>query len=107
MTAVNFEVTLERAHDTVTLRLRGDFDIAGVPRVAEARDQALADAPSSLVVDLTAVDFIDSSGLKFLLDTERRVRETPCRLSIRPPRGPAMTVFTVTGADRLLPFAQD
>ncbi len=107
MTAVNFAVDLERDGDAVTIRLSGEIDIAVLARVREVRAEALGLAPTHLVLDLAAVEFIDSSGLKFLLETDRELRDTPCRLSIRRPRAAAMRVFRLTGADRQLPFTDD
>ena len=104
MTAVNFAVDLDRDGTAVTMRLTGELDIATVTRVREAYAEALEHAPTSLVIDLAGVEFIDSSGLKFLIEADRALRETLCELRIRRPPAAAMRVFTVTGADRHLPF---
>ena len=60
--------------------------------------------PGNLLIDLRGVEFVDSSGLKFLLQTERAARNQGCQLSLFRPQGNAMRVFVITGADQHLPF---
>jgi len=105
VSAVNFAVGLEQDDGVATLRLSGELDIAVIERLREVRDRALADGPASLVIDLSEVEFIDSSGLKFLLESDRLLRPSACELSLRRPGPAAMKVFSITGVDQHLPFA--
>lgn len=50
----------------IVLRPSGDLDLATVDRFRASVDTALAQAPQALVVDLAAVDFLDSSGIAVL-----------------------------------------
>ncbi|MBN9107687.1 MAG: STAS domain-containing protein [Pseudonocardia sp.] len=49
----------------------GDVDLAGAGRVGTAVGQALARRPAALVVDMSAVTFLDSSGLDQLVEARR------------------------------------
>jgi anti-anti-sigma factor len=53
--------------------------------------------PATLVVDLRSVSFLDSSGVRALLDTERRVRETGGRFEVVAEPGPARRTLEVAG----------
>ena len=53
------------------LRLSGDLDFRVVESTRLALQQALAQAQDGLVVDLSAVDFIDSSGVSVLTEAAR------------------------------------
>ena len=64
----------------------------------------LAERPSRLLLDLREVEFVDSSGLKFLIDTLAISHEDGWRLEIYKPSQRAMRVFEVTGAIEHLPF---
>ncbi|MFB9741197.1 STAS domain-containing protein [Pseudonocardia sulfidoxydans] len=49
----------------------GDVDLAGAGRLGAAVGQALEARPAALVVDLSGVTFLDSSGLDQLVEARR------------------------------------
>jgi anti-anti-sigma factor len=76
----------------VVIAPEGELDFA---RVGEFRD-ALSRADRSgvsIVVDLSSVSFIDSSGLGALVDLYSRVRRGNRRLAVVAPRGTAPAVL--------------
>lgn len=99
----NFTATLhqERGGRSV-LELAGELDLATAPGLAKA----IADASGSghVLVDLSRLVFIDSSGLRVLLDAARSAQSDGWRLELR--RGPetVQRVFTLSSTERLLPF---
>jgi anti-anti-sigma factor len=99
-----FDVQIEQAPTGVTVRIRGDIDIATIRSLEDARERVLAAAPRSVLIDLRAVGFVDSSGLKFLLETLARSQQNGWTLQLLRPADTAMKVFTITGADKHLPF---
>lgn len=58
--------------DTVILDVAGDLDSFTAPRFQTAAEQALADRPAALVLDLSAVEFMASAGLTVLVDLDRQ-----------------------------------
>lgn len=61
-----------REPGAAVIRLRGELDLAGAPRLAEAvREQARDGEP--VVLDMSEVTFIDSTGVRTLLDAARAV----------------------------------
>jgi anti-sigma B factor antagonist len=81
----------------------GEVDIATSPQLR----QALAARPAAgelLLVDLTSVAFMDSSGLAVLLDLHADVTASGGRLAIVCPPGPVRLLFEVTGVDTELPL---
>lgn len=99
-----FKVVVDRRQSDVELRVIGEIDIATIKQLEEARDGAFADDPGTVVVDLSRVGFLDSSGLKFLLQTNELAQELGCELRIVRPAENVMKVFILTGADQRLPF---
>lgn len=88
------------------LALSGELDLATVPRVERAVDATLAGGAGTLTVDLSALRFIDSSGLRLFVVLHQRAAVEGWTLSlIRPPER-AMKVFTVSGLEENLPFAE-
>jgi anti-anti-sigma factor len=99
-----FEVEVAQLRAGVKLTVRGEIDIDTVRRLVRAREQALTGRPEWMVIDLGGVSFIDSSGLKFLLETQALSQRESWRLQLLKPADTAMRVFAITGADRHLPF---
>ena len=60
--------------DTGILVLDGELSIGTGVRIPLAVDEQLRDARTRLVIDLSAVEFIDSSGLSLLLNAQRRIQ---------------------------------
>ena len=71
----SFRVEVSRDGDNARLRLTGELDLDTTP-ILQAEIAALRETGSrSLVLDLTGLDFIDSSGLHCILDgTPSRAR---------------------------------
>jgi anti-anti-sigma factor len=89
------------------LTLVGELDIATTPRLEQAIDAALKDAPAELVVDLRQLSFLDSSGLRQFIVLADRATEEGWRLVLVRPGPPALSVFQITRAEENLPFVDE
>ena len=84
------------------IRLTGEFDLAGVAAFETALEREALPMGDPIVVDMRALTFIDSSGLRSVLSADSRVQSEGKRLVIV--RGPERVtkVLEVTGVeDRL------
>ena len=83
--------------DRLVISLRGELDLATAPALASQLDEAGSDGFQELVVDLSGLDFMDSTGLSVLLAAQRAADSKRHGFSLR--RGPAQVqrVFEVTG----------
>ena len=61
-----FSLTIEQLGDTCLIRASGDLDMSTADRLSSALDAAQGDEVTTLL-DLSAVNFIDSAGLRVLL----------------------------------------
>ncbi|GAA4574012.1 STAS domain-containing protein [Planotetraspora kaengkrachanensis] len=69
-------VTVEPAHQQVTVRVRGEIDIATADHLQHILDAALQEAQvSRLEVDMSGVRFMDCSGLRALLHAKERLEK--------------------------------
>ena len=94
----------ERRDDELVIALAGELDLNGTPRVSRALARAEATDVSRVVLDLSSLEFIDSSGLRLIAAAEVRSRNGGDRLAlIRGPR-PVHRVFELTGIAERLPF---
>ncbi|MFN8123781.1 MAG: STAS domain-containing protein [Thermoleophilia bacterium] len=65
------EIGRERRPNATVLRLTGELDLATAPDVLAAVEAATGDGTSRLVLDMSGVSFIDSTGVRTLLEANR------------------------------------
>jgi anti-sigma B factor antagonist len=105
--ASRFEIHSDLQDDSARLTLSGELDLATVPQVEEAVATVLARGARRLVVDLSAITFVDSSGLRlFIVLNDRAAAEGWTFALIRPSDRP-LSVFQITGAEKNLPFIEE
>jgi anti-anti-sigma factor len=87
----------------VVLTLRGELDLATVPVLQERLDHAMR-GKAAVVIDLSRLRFIDSSGLDLLVRAERHLRDSGVQLVLV--RGPRVVhrVFALTSLDSHFEF---
>jgi anti-anti-sigma factor len=99
-----FDVDVQGIDTGTAIVVRGDMDIACIDSLDAALDQALATSLRRVTLDLRAVGFVDSSGLRFLLRANARSRSEGWALEIYRPGETAIKALAVTGVLDLLPF---
>ena len=98
---MNIDFTLSRG---VTLaRLLDDrLDAAGAPDFKAKVGDHLAAGASLLVLDLSAVEFVDSTGLSAILSAFRRLPADSGSLALAGCRKPVAELIKLTRLDRVL-----
>jgi anti-sigma B factor antagonist len=92
------------ADGTVSLSLAGELDLAGARQMEASLAAAEREGPARLIVDLGRLAFIDSTGLRLLLQANTRAQEGGYELVLRPGEPAVQRVFEVTGALEVLRF---
>jgi anti-anti-sigma factor len=98
---MSFTVNHEVEQGEIVVQVDGDIDIATAPRLWRALEPHL-DSPRQLVVDLSRVSFIDSTGVGILIRAVNALRERGQRLTVRSPAPMTRTVFETVGLTRLI-----
>lgn len=98
-----FEVRTETADDRCTLFLLGELDLSSVAVLQEARRDASKMA-RDLTLDLSDLRFLDSSGLREILQADAEARSNGHTLSLRGGQPNVMRVFQISGLVDRLPF---
>jgi anti-sigma B factor antagonist len=94
-----FKVTLEPRASSIRVVVAGELDIATVPELSP--HVTAGDDGDAVILDLAAVTFIDSTGLRLLIEAHAALGE---RLRIVP--SPACErLFEITGVRDRLPIA--
>jgi anti-anti-sigma factor len=96
------EIDVKRDRGVLRLELSGDFELASERGFHESLDGLSWERVSGVVVDLTRLAFIDSAGLRAMLELLSRSRRDGFDLEVVVPPGRVRSVFETTGLDRVL-----
>lgn len=92
----------------LVIDLEGDIDHHGAYAVREEMDRRIIDArPKKVIMELSKVSFMDSSGLGLILGRLRTVNERGGKLYLRAPSARIVRILKMAGADRLIPVIPD
>ncbi|MEV0895921.1 STAS domain-containing protein [Actinoplanes sp. NPDC049802] len=88
---------------TTTLTLDGEIDILTVERVRVALGEAVEARPRRIVVDMSGVSFIDSTGLGALISGFQRARDSGIGFSLSHPSTQVRQVLVLSGLLEVVP----
>jgi anti-sigma B factor antagonist len=91
----------------VHVALVGELDLSTVAKVQEELRKVEASSPATLVVDLSKLTFLDSTGLRCIVTADERARAEGRRIVIV--RGPdaVQRVFAITRLEERLEMVDD
>ncbi len=101
----HFELESEQTDEGVIVRLAGEFDIA-CEAGFEAVLRPFEDQQENIVVDLSALRFIDSSGLRLLIAAHDRSFRNDFQLAIVLGGGQVRQTVELTGLHHVLPIVE-
>jgi anti-sigma B factor antagonist len=93
-------VDVERRDGTTLVVLRGDLDLATAPDLRETLIEAI-DEGARIVVDMQAVEFLDSAGLGILVGGLKRARTRGGDLELVCSNSEVLKPLEITGLDRV------
>jgi anti-sigma B factor antagonist len=87
---------------TAVVTVSGEVTFTNVAGLSRELEGALGSGARNVVVDLTQVTFIDSSGLSALLNASKGARDAGGALALVLPEGDRPSIFRFRGVERLL-----
>lgn len=103
-TEIDLALQLRRVGEWTVVSVEGELDLYSAPQLREAVTAAVQDGADHIVLDLTGVPFMDSSGLGVVVACLKRLRESGGELSVvTPPSSPPTKLLSLTGLDRAIP----
>jgi anti-anti-sigma factor len=91
-------------NETCLIRLIGELDLANAGSVEKELRLAEAQRPATIVLDLSRLDFIDSSGIALLIHAARRSQANGHKLGLIPGPRAVRHTLEICGVDGLLPL---
>jgi anti-sigma B factor antagonist len=97
---VELKVSSQAQGDQVIVTALGEIDLYTAPRLqGELAAVLSADRRVQVVVDMSGVEFCDSTGMNVLLSAMKRAREHGGGLNLACPRPAVRKILQVTGLD--------
>jgi anti-anti-sigma factor len=97
-------ITVTVQGTTTTIALTGEWDLAEEQPARRAIREALSRAPECLVLDLSQLTFIDSSGIHVVDELHQRTLRESAHLVIVPGSRTVRRPFEIVGLADVLPF---
>ena len=99
---VSIELSTRECGGRVVVALRGELDVADAASVA-ASLAAVAASGRPIILDLAALDFIDSSGLAALVRARRQALQAGCDVLLAAPQQQVLGVLALTRLINVFP----
>ncbi len=99
------DVRSYRDGDVHTLALAGEMDLANASEVERELVRAESTNATRIVMDLSGLTFMDSTGIRLLITAHARSNNDGRRLVLIRPPARVFRVLCIAGVDQLLPFA--
>ena len=98
---VEIHTCVDADHESATIRVRGEIDVATAPLLREA---IMAQIPCHrrTIADLADVTFMDAAGVAVLMRADETARRCGVQLTISRPTGLVARVLHLTQADLVL-----
>lgn len=100
MSVREFSVASVQVRGVAHLVVLGEVDLQTEPRLVDAVAKIAADvSPAPLVLNLEAVTFIDSAGLRGLLRAQQAAEDAGCAFALGRASEPVETLLAVAGVE--------
>lgn len=101
---MDLQVETRTEGDVAVVTASGEVDVFTAPGLDAAIDAELADGRTRLVIDLTGVTFLDSTGLGVLVKGLKGAREAGGSLQLVVTTERIRKIFDITGLDSAMPL---
>jgi anti-sigma B factor antagonist len=96
---VELKVTTWSQGEHTVLLVAGEIDLYTAPKLQSELSSALNQRPARLIVDMSGVEFCDSTGINVLLAAHRTARERGSEFQLAGPGSATRKVLQVTGLE--------
>jgi anti-sigma B factor antagonist len=93
----DFRISVRDDAGRKTVTVEGEVDVATAPALRDELYRLIEQGTSEVVVDLSGMDFIDSTGLGVFVGALKRARESGGGIELRGLQPSARKVFDITG----------
>jgi anti-sigma B factor antagonist len=96
------EISTRRYRRYAVVALRGELDLAGASKLRDRLRSVCEEHEGRLVLELSELTFIDSTGLSILVEYQAKTQAAGGRLILLAPRPAVLRILDITGLDERL-----
>lgn len=96
-------VSVTNGDSYTVIALAGESDVYTYDQLHGALESEAAKGVSLLIVDLSGLEFMDSTGVQVLLDIRVMTSDRGGKLALASPQNTVARVLNLVGADQLIP----
>jgi len=97
------QIETSKIDQTIVLTIKGRMDVIAAMEYEKTISALLLGGDRKFVVDLNALEYISSAGLRSLLTTSKKVKEAKGTANFCNVKGVVQEVFALSGFDTILP----
>lgn len=101
---MHLQVSTSTIDDADVISCAGELDLHTAPALKDALAEAVASGSGVIVVDLSGVEFMDSTGLSVIIGAVAALNGTGRSLRVVTASERVTKVFTLTGVDAQIPL---
>jgi anti-sigma B factor antagonist len=101
---VELSLNHRREGDRTVLEVAGEVDVYTAPKLREKLVELVGEGQYRIVVDMTKVEFLDSTGLGVLVGGLKRVRSHDGSLALVCNQERILKIFRITGLTKVFPM---
>ena len=103
MTGKNCELEMKESDGVLEITLAGEIDHHGAVSVRSRIDDKISEIrPKKTVIDLSGIEFMDSSGLGLVMGRYALMQKIGGALSVKNPNERIIRIFEIAGLDKIV-----
>ena len=95
------EIAEKRNNDMLICSVSGDIDINSSPQIRKSFDKIINDKIMKVIINLSGVSYIDSSGLATLVEVLKKTRNYGGKLRLSNLAAKVKSLFEITKLEKL------
>ena len=97
-------VELKKNEESLTLALKGRLDALSADDFNRKIAEVTAEGSKQILVDMSALDYISSAGLRVILTAAKQLKKQGGELKLATLQENVATVFRISGFDKIIPI---
>ena len=103
----NLQITIDVQEGMTVVRPSGDVDLSGAPALRAKIAEVFSDAPEKLVIDLSEVPYMDSSGVATLVEGMQLANHAGAVLVLADMQERVKSIFEIARLDTVFKITDD
>lgn len=101
------QVTIQPENNVAVASVEGRLDAVSAPELESKLSASIDEGQTSMILDLTNLDYISSAGLRVILSTTKKLKKAQGKLVLCNLQQAVMQIFEISGFCSILTITDD